>query len=188
MTYDKLLVLDMDETLLYSVSPGSLHRTLGPPDFEGVYDTYWRPYVHAFLDEALESYREVAIWTAGTLSYALPLVEALGVKDRLSFVWGRERCTSRWDREDDQHTFLKPLKKLLRRGYRKEQVLVVDDTPAKLKRSYGNLVPIRPFLGESDDKDLLYLMRYLHELGPVPNVRPLEKRGWWKKYLDEGAS
>ncbi len=179
--YNKLLVLDLDETLVNSLPKDSNIRTLFPPDLVGShYDTYWRPYVTKFLDEALASFRDVAIWTAGTLSYAYPIVRALVDPSRLAFVWGRERCMYRWYPETDQHVHLKPLKKLLRRGYKAHQVLFVDDSPEKLSRSYSNLVPIRPFYRDPGDTELPKLMRYLHTLGPVPNIRPIEKRGWWR--------
>ena len=74
---------------------------------------------------------------------------------------------------------LKDIRKLTKRGqFRKERILFVDDTPAKLARSYGNLIFIRPFEGDPHDRELELLECYLRSIGDVPNVRALEKRGW----------
>jgi hypothetical protein len=37
---------------------------------------------------------------------------------------------------------------------------------------------VRPFVGDPNDDELLHLEHYLRELGPVENVRTIEKRGW----------
>ena len=106
---------------------------------------------------------------------------------RLAFVWGRERCTYVWGRSrydersasEVENAYVKDLRKLTRRGgLRKEQVLFVDDTPAKLVRSYGNLIAVRPFEGDPDDRELTLLQRYLPIIGAVANVRTIEKRRW----------
>jgi RNA polymerase II subunit A small phosphatase-like protein len=77
-----------------------------------------------------------------------------------------------------QYYWVKDLKKLRRRGYRKEQIIIVDDTPRKLERSYGNLVRVHPFEGDPSDDELLYLMRYLDRIREEENIRIIEKRGW----------
>jgi RNA polymerase II subunit A small phosphatase-like protein len=61
-------------------------------------------------------------------------------------------------------------------------VLIVDDTPAKLAFNYGNAVYIKPFLGSPADRELLKLMQYLPALKALPDVRMVEKRGWWNNF------
>lgn len=58
---------------------------------------------------------------------------------------------------------------------------MVDDTPAKLARHYGNLVRVRPFVGDQGDTELQQLGDYLCTLAGVPNVRAVEKRFWRKE-------
>lgn len=73
---------------------------------------------------------------------------------------------------------LKNLAKLKSRGYRMENIIMIDDTPEKLARNYGNLVRVLEYRGQIDDDELKRLMHYLPTLKSVPNVRTVEKRGW----------
>lgn len=178
MVFDKLLVLDLDETLIHA-SDGPLGR---PEDARvGSYFIYWRPGITRFVERALTHFAAVGVWTAGTLDYAHPVLDGLLDRSRLAFVWGRERCTYHVDQETRDPEWLKDVKKLRRRGYDRRKILVVDDTPRKLARSYGNLVPVRPFLGDPLDDELPMLWRYLEMLGPQENMRQLEKRGWRRR-------
>ncbi|MEL6181889.1 MAG: HAD family hydrolase, partial [Myxococcota bacterium] len=97
---------------------------------------------------------------------------------QLRFVWARPRCTFRFDAEYRERYCIKNLRKVKRLGYDLGHVLAVDDTPRKYERSYGNLVPVEPFLGNPNDRELLALIHYLEHLRDVPNVRAIEKRGW----------
>jgi RNA polymerase II subunit A small phosphatase-like protein len=172
--FDKLLVLDLDETLVHATED-PLER---PGDHQiGPYSIYRRPGLEDFLERCFAAF-EVAVWTASTLDYALPTLAELTELDRFSFVWGRERCTLRCDPETREYERLKDLSKLRRRGYAREKIIFVDDTPAKIARSYGNYVRIRPFEGDLDDRELYLLSKYLEHLGPEPDVRRIEKRTW----------
>ena len=174
LRYDKLLVLDLDETLVHARET-ALER---PPDARvGPYVVYHRPGVAAFLDRCLDRF-EVGIWTASTLGYARPVLAGLVDPDRFAFVWARGRCTLRADPDTHEYEFLKDIRKLRRRGYARAKILFVDDTPAKIARSYGNYVRVSEWLGDPDDDELWALADYLDELGPLADVRPVEKRGW----------
>jgi RNA polymerase II subunit A small phosphatase-like protein len=77
---------------------------------------------------------------------------------------------------------VKDLKKLRKRGYDLNQIIVVDNTPQKLNRNYGNLVRIDDFEGDLSDRELKRLMRYLEDLVKADNIRTVEKRGWKLRY------
>ena len=183
VVFAKTLVLDLDETLVHADT-----QLCRQAEFAvGPYGVLRRPGVEDFLDFALTHFERVGIWTASTLSYALPVLDHIVDRRRLAFVWGRERCTYVWGRSrydersasEVENAYVKDLRKLTRRGgLRKEQVLFVDDTPAKLVRSYGNLIAVRPFEGDPDDRELTLLQRYLPIIGAVANVRTIEKRRW----------
>ena len=100
----------------------------------------------------------------------------------LELLWSREKCTRVYGADKLEHYFVKDLAKVKRKGYRLENVLIVDDTSAKLERHYGNLVRVTEWLGDSDDSELLALTAYLLELKDVPNVRKVEKRGWQRRF------
>lgn len=58
------------------------------------------------------------------------------------------------------------------------RVLVVDDTPRKLERNYGNAIYIRAFEGDQKDEELPRLLSYLVQIANEPDFRVLEKRTW----------
>ena len=79
--------------------------------------------------------------------------------------------------------YIKNLKKLKRKKYCLKEIVMVDDTPRKLERNYGNLVRVTEWLRDTNDNELLSLMQYLADLKNVENVRKIEKRGWQNYYI-----
>ena len=92
------------------------------------------------------------------------------------FALQREMVENSWSTVDTE----------LRRRYDLRQVLIVDDTPAKVRRTYGNAIYVAPYLGQQEDDELLHLARYLESLAGAPYVRRLEKRGWRQQVLRQG--
>ncbi|MFQ5540433.1 MAG: NIF family HAD-type phosphatase [Candidatus Binatia bacterium] len=171
----KLLILDLDETLIYaSEQPLPI-----APDFAvGGYHVYTRPHLARFLERCTAHF-ELAVWTSSTADYARAVLAHIKPPDvHFSFVWARDRCTRKRDLERQTYVWIKDLKKVKKQGYALEQVIVVDDSPEKLARHYGNLVCVRPFTGDAGDEELMHLADYLLQLAGVENVRRVEKRGW----------
>ena len=171
----KLLVLDLDETLVFATE----EQLAIPMNAKvGKYFVYDRPHVREFLAFCLKEFR-VGVWTSSTESYAGEIVDHLfGDTSILEFVWARSRCTLKFDHHEWTHLRVKNLKKVKKLGFNLEEILVIDDTPQKWARQYGNLVRVSEFEGDSDDTELLDLVPYLEYLKSVPNVREIEKRGW----------
>lgn len=173
----KLLILDIDETLIFATEE-LLPRT---PDFlaGNKYHVYKRPFVEQFLAWSFQNF-DVAVWTSATDDYAAEIVANIfpQSQNNLSFLWSRERCTPSLDFESRETFWEKKLTKLRRRGYNLENVIVVDDTPQMWRNSYGNLVRVKPYFGELEDNELEKLIRYLGILKSVENVRKVEKRNW----------
>lgn len=170
-----LLILDLDETLLFSTEK-PLKR---PESFcVGPYYVYLRPHVSPFL-ELCQSAFDLAIWTASTADYADAMVSQLfPVPETLKFVWSRNKCGRRHDAEERDFYWIKDLKKVRRLGYPLERILVVDDTTRNYERSYGNLVRVRAYQGDLEDNELEMLGPYLQSLALVENVRKFDKRAW----------
>jgi TFIIF-interacting CTD phosphatase-like protein len=170
-----LLILDLDETLIYATEE-PLPRE---PDFVvGPYFVYRRPYLDEFLTSCSACFR-LAVWSSATEEYVRPIVERIlptGVEP--AFVWGRGRCVRRYDPELREEYQVKDLKKVRRMGYRLERVLIADDTARKVERQYGNAVYVPPYFGDPEDDLLPRLARYLVSLRDATNVRTVEKRGW----------
>ncbi len=171
----KLLILDLDETLIFATE-----EKLGrQADFlVGQYFVYQRPFLESFLEFCFEHF-EVAIWTTATKSYAEEILQAiLKSNQKLQFLWTRERCTFTFDAEEHEHYFVKRLSKIRRRGYKLESIIVVDDSPNVWKCSYGNLVRVKRFEGVETDDELKILPVYLGKLEKAINIRVIEKRNW----------
>lgn len=103
-----LLVLDLDETLIYA----SEEQLSSPADFiVGQYKVYKRPHLYEFLEFAFSNFK-VGIWTSSSELYALQVIENFIEDDRsLEFIWCRDRCTKRFDIDSHNYYWIKDLKK-----------------------------------------------------------------------------
>lgn len=174
MSQRKLLVLDLDETLIHASEVELAH----PEDFRfGPYFVYRRPHLSEFLKTVLADF-DVAVWTSSGETYATAIIEQLFAPGALKFLWSSQRCTTVRDWLSGNYTVIKNLSKLKRLGYALESIIAVDDTPSKYARSYGNLVTVSEFLGDPADAELPLLASYLRSLLPETNVRAIEKRNW----------
>jgi Dullard-like phosphatase family protein len=188
MELDKLLILDMDETLIHTERFEDNYLPEGSYDFKfpihGKYDEKWyytikRPFLDEFLKYAFDNFK-VAVWTAGGSDYAGEVMKGIGIDTKkLEFFWTRERCTIKYDYMTMQNYGQKNLLKVHRSfGWNLDKVLIVDDVEKTAINNYGNLIKIKSFLYDRNDTELLKLMSYLEKIKNSPNFRAIEKRGW----------
>ena len=175
-----LLVLDLDETLIHSTK--LILKT--EPDFKYEdYFVYFRPGVSDFL-EKMSLIFDLAVWSSGEDKYVEDLVDAINPKNiHFEFIWGRSRCTKVRDYELEKFFYEKRLKKLKNKGFSIEKILIVDDSPEKSRDNYGNAIYIKPFEGDPEDKELIFLAQYLETVKDKENIRKLEKRGWRDRFI-----
>lgn len=188
MTNKKLLIFDLDETLIhgkYSHEPLLSYS----PDLildKGDIHVWERPHARDLI-QSLQSEFDYAVWSSASDDYAQALARHMFSNIPLKFVWGRSRCTQQRDNGGDNlygfgggdFYWVKDLKKVRNIfGLPLDHILIVDDSPEKAERNYGNLVLIRPFYGAKDDNELILLKHYLPELALKDNVRKIEKRKW----------
>ena len=171
----KLLVLDLDETLVFA-SETKLARA---EDFRvAEFFVYKRPGLDTFIEYILQEFK-VAVWTSSSATYAEIVIKEIFIKpQRLEFAWSRQRCTWKSDPELGSGYWIKDLKKVRKLGYSLNSILIVDDSPRKLERSYGNYIRVSAFCGDPGDKELGKLESYLNCLKNTPNVRSVDKRSW----------
>ena len=172
---NKLLVLDLDETLIHATR----HKLDIPEDFQfDQYYVYKRPYLEKFLKEIAFHFK-VGIWSSASDSYVNEIVKQIK-PDTVEFeiIWGRSKCSLKRDPTFDTLNFEKRLDKLKKKGFRLEQIIIVDDSPQKSRTNYGNAVYIHEFTGDTRDEELQHLLEYLVSLKDVDNIRSIEKRGW----------
>lgn len=170
-----LLILDLDETLIYSTKS----RLSYPEDFRvAEYFVYKRPSLNKFLDFISKNY-DVAIWTSSTEDYAQEVVKNIFSENYLlRFIYGRTKCTLTFLLDQNEYVYAKNLSKLKKKNYSLEKILIVDDSPEKLKRNYGNHIRINSFSGSKEDIELSLLINYLDKIKSIKNVRNIEKRTW----------
>ena len=174
----QLLILDVDETLVYAdekpLARAAAFRV-------GPYHVYRRPFLREFIAAVAESF-DLAVWSSASGSYVRGVVEnVIGLPNELRFVWACGRCTRRYHPETQEHYYAKNLSKLRRLGFQLERVVMVDDSPEKLARHYGNHIRVTPFTGDESDHELRDLLPFLESLRGAENVRRIEKR-FWRQY------
>jgi len=184
MKQTKLFILDLDETLIHG-SESALDVGGCPPDPDvqvGRFAVYERPYVREFMAFCREHFK-VAIWTTASADYAEPILHHIcGADYPFEFIWCRERCTPRGEGFDGEFRWVKDLKKVRKKGWNLDHVLMLEDKPENLCRHYGNVIRITPFTGDQADEELKRLMPFLLELKHAENVRRIEKRGWKSRF------
>lgn len=172
---DKLLILDLDETLIHATE-----IVLGfPADFKfDKYFVYKRPDLEQFLID-ISKHFTVGIWSSADDDYVREIVNNIKPENvDFEMIWGRSKCSLRRDYDMDNYYYEKRLDKLKKKGFKLEQIIIVDDTPEKSRNNYGNAVYIKEFSADKADEELKHLYDYLLTLKRVDNVRTIEKRGW----------
>jgi RNA polymerase II subunit A small phosphatase-like protein len=170
-----LLVLDLDETLIHA---SETELTSLKHDFTwNNFFVYKRPGLDEFLN-SIKDHFKIGVWSSASDDYVGSITSNIFPESlKLEFIWGRSRCTLKRDLELDTYFFSKPLKRLKRKGYQLERILIIDDSAEKVKDNFGNAIYITGFTGAPDDV-LKRLSLYLQKLIEAPNVRTIEKRGW----------
>ena len=159
-----LVILDVDQTLIFA-SKESLNRK---PDFEVFnYLVYKRPNLDEFINRLDKSF-DIAIWSSAGNDYVNSIIEQLELNIEVQFIWGRNEATQKRllndyyeTGNDTEYYYVKPLKKVKRKGYDLERILIIDDSPHKSKLNYGNAIYPKPFKGEIEDNELIKLIEYL---------------------------
>ncbi len=153
----KLIVLDLDETLIHSCNEWIGH----PCDFTVANAmVHVRPGITEFLN-AIYNNNDVAVWTASTGQYLDELVSQLFAGRDLKFIWDRSYC----DIETDQSgydIFVKDTAKLCQAGY--NNLLLIDDRPENISPDSERVLAVKPFYGSRDDCELYALAEYISQI------------------------
>ncbi len=166
-TNQKLIVFDLDETLIHSTK-NKLNLT-EDYTFEDYY-IYKRPFLDEFLYQCSELC-SIAIWSSADDNYVKEVTKQLIPKDiKMEFIWGRSDCWLKLVKKQDsenpelfkkEHQFIKPLEKIRRKGYRMNNLLIVDDSLFKVTDNPNNFIIVDSFEGKTDDNELIELLIYL---------------------------
>lgn len=162
----KLLVLDLDETLIFASERALRTRCHFVVDR---FFVYLRPGVKEFLKFCSQHF-EIGIWTTANQAYAHEMVECVlppGVD--LAFLWSEGDCTM-VDVDIEHVALVKDLSKLDDLGVPLHHIVVLEDTREKIAFHLDNVMLISSFNGDPGDRELAKARRYLTHILNEPDV------------------
>ena len=165
----KTLILDLDETLIHSVSKGGamsaghmVEVRLGQHAI--LYYVHKRPHCDLFLQRVSRWY-DVVVFTASIQEYADPVIDWLEQEQKFFKArYYRQHCTYRFG------AYMKDLSVV--QGDL-SQAIIVDNSPLSYRLNEANAVPIEGWINDPSDNDLLYLIPLLQGLRTIDDVRSL---------------
>ena len=161
----KTLILDLDETLVHSsFTSFEKNDIVLNVDFEGVmYNIYVlvRPDAELFI-KTVAKFFEVVIFTASISKYASPLLDILDKEKNIKYRLYRDHCTF------INGIYIKDLKKCNRNL---KDLIIVDNSPIAYTFDSDNGLPIKTWIEDPDDKELMKLVPILEFLSKVKDVR-----------------
>ncbi|KAK8056410.1 hypothetical protein PG993_001637 [Apiospora rasikravindrae] len=179
----KTLILDLDETLIHSMSRGGRigsghmvevrlnttyvgaggQQSLGP-QHPILYYVHKRPHCDEFLRK-VSKWFNLVVFTASVQEYADPVIDWL--ESERKFFTGRfyrQHCTFR------HGAFIKDLSSV---EPDLSKVMILDNSPLSYMFHQDNAIPIQGWISDPTDNDLLHLVPLLEGLQYVSDVRAL---------------
>ena len=161
----KTLILDLDETLVHSsFTPFEKNDIVLDVDIEGViYNIYVlvRPETELFI-KTVAKFFELVIFTASISKYASPLLDILDKEKNIKYRLYRDQCTF------INGIYIKDLKKCNRSL---KDLIIVDNSPIAYTFDSDNGLPIKTWIDDPDDRELMKLVPILEFLSKVKDVR-----------------
>jgi TFIIF-interacting CTD phosphatase-like protein len=149
----KLLVLDLDETLIHTAySPLSSGCLIAQ---QGYFYLYERPYLKEFLDRCSTAY-DLAIWSASKVDYVRWIIRSTVLSEfAFVFVNTRKNC-KRVFAKDGRVEYIKNLSPYITQY---EKVIMLDDVP-KMVIPIGCCIKAPEFKGGADE----FLLTHLNDI------------------------
>jgi carboxy-terminal domain RNA polymerase II polypeptide A small phosphatase len=179
----KLIVFDLDETLIHATN----EKLAITQDFQFEDNfIYKRPKLNEFL-VACSQIAEIAIWSSAEDDYVAAIVKELIPREiKTVFIWGRGECWIKIVKQGGEdggmgrkvQQFIKPLEKIRRKGYKMKNLLIIDDTHAKVTDNPGNYLLINPFEGDPADDELTLLLEYLKQIAADEDFTQVASKDW----------
>ncbi len=155
----RILVLDLDETLVHAEDDFDLC-----PSPTNTSKFTLRPGLDTFLRTMAQHY-ELVVFTASTPRHADALLAAIEQHGRyFSGVLYRDSCTCL------NGYYVKDLR-VLGECRELKDIVQVDDSLVAMAFNLDNGIVVKPYLGESEDRELEVLGSYLLNLASEPDVR-----------------
>ena len=167
------LILDIDGTLITDDEP-----------------IIFRPGLAKFLNFCFEHFETVSIWSAAGEDHVQSIsAQVLPEGRKWLFVRHGKYCHARYSTGSGDEIFTPMItekrlgniwksKQYREKGLKRENTIIIDNTPSVCTKNYGNAIYVRTFEGDPDDQELDRLMTYLQDFIKCENVRTVEKRNW----------
>ncbi|XP_022667714.1 CTD nuclear envelope phosphatase 1-like [Varroa jacobsoni] len=182
----KILVLDLDETLIHSYHDGMVRQTVPtgtPPNFvlkvtidrhPVRFFVHKRPHVDYFL-EVVSKWYDLVVFTASMEIYGTAVADRLDSgKDILRRRFYRQHCTL----EYGSYT-----KDLCAVSQDLSSILIVDNSPSAYKLFPDNAMPIKSWFNDPRDTELLELLPVLDALRFCADVRTILSRNLHRHHM-----
>ena len=185
--HKKTLVIDLDETLIHSVSRGTTHVNSSQGhiievkfSISGISTLYYvhkRPYCDLFLTKVSNWYN-IVIFTASMKEYADPVIDWLETSlpnTSFSKRLYRNDCTLR-----DGVGYIKDLSILTRMNTSSRipvqevglnEIIIIDNSPVSYAMNVDNAIQVEGWINDQSDTDLLNLIPLLESLRFTTDVR-----------------
>ncbi|SMN21807.1 similar to Saccharomyces cerevisiae YHR004C NEM1 Probable catalytic subunit of Nem1p-Spo7p phosphatase holoenzyme [Maudiozyma saulgeensis] len=184
--HKKTLVIDLDETLIHSVSRGTTHVNSSQGhiievkfSISGISTLYFvhkRPYCDLFLTKVSEWYN-IVIFTASMKEYADPVIDWLesSLSGPFSRRLYRNDCTLR-----DGVGYIKDLSILTKISHSSKlpsqevglnEIIIIDNSPVSYAMNVDNAIQVEGWINDQSDTDLLNLIPLLESLRYTTDVR-----------------
>ena len=150
----KKLVLDLDETLVYSTMEPAGPESVKLSAADTVYYTMLRPGAREFLAHVSKKF-ECTIWSTGMQAYLESLWEYIHI-DGFK-LWGRDYCKP-IDTSEGNEPYEKPLRQITEDL---SEIVIVDNTPSMFAKCPLNGILCRTWRGDMNDTELSHLQYYL---------------------------
>jgi CTD nuclear envelope phosphatase 1 len=181
--HQKTLILDLDETLIHSLSKGgrmssghmvevrlnTTYQSAGGqaavgPQHPILYYVHKRPHCDEFL-RRVSKWFNLVVFTASVQEYADPVIDWLEAERKyFSARYYRQHCTFR------HGAFIKDLSSV---EPDLSKVMILDNSPLSYMFHQDNAIPIQGWISDPTDSDLSNLIPFLEGLQYVSDVRAL---------------
>jgi Dullard-like phosphatase family protein len=165
-----IVVFDIDETLVHVIRNANQNQQ-APPGFTRIriqdwcFDIKVRPHAQELLS-ILDQHAEIGVFTEGDKPFADILLHYVDPNSLTKFRFYQHNCLHVHGR------YIKPLA-LLNQDMKK--VITIDDSWVATCGNYKNAINIKPYHGESDDRELHklepVLLRMLNELDVQQSIK-----------------
>lgn len=150
----KKLVLDLDETLVYSTMESSGEDAIKLSAAGSEFYTKFRPGIRDFLTNVSHRF-ECTVWSTGMQPYLESVWAYLHI-DGFK-LWGRDYCKP-VDAPTGSEPYEKPLRQITEDL---SEIVIIDNTPAMFAKCPLNGILCRTWRGDKNDTELSHLWHYL---------------------------